>query len=53
MGAARTLLVMARWLVSGRCKSRLAAELGPIRAAAAFGLVPYQLACRSDLASWR
>jgi uncharacterized protein len=34
MGAARTLVVMARWPVSGRCKRRLAAELGPVRAAA-------------------
>lgn len=34
MGAWRTLVVMARWPVSGRCKSRLAAELGPARAAA-------------------
>ncbi len=33
MGPARTLVVMARWPVSGRCKSRLAAELGPGRAA--------------------
>jgi rSAM/selenodomain-associated transferase 1 len=33
-GCARTLVVMARWPVSGRCKSRLAAELGPARAAA-------------------
>ena len=33
MGAVRTLVVMARWPASGRCKSRLAAELGPGRAA--------------------
>lgn len=32
--AARSLVVMARWPVSGRCKSRLAQELGPERAAA-------------------
>ena len=37
MGARRTLVVMARWPVSGRCKSRLAAELGPARAAAIQG----------------
>jgi rSAM/selenodomain-associated transferase 1 len=34
MAAARTLVVMARWPVRGRCKSRLAAELGAARAAA-------------------
>jgi hypothetical protein len=34
MGAARALVVMARWPVRGRCKSRLAAELGADRAAA-------------------
>ncbi len=34
MGVARTLVVMARWPARGRCKSRLAAELGSARAAA-------------------
>jgi uncharacterized protein len=34
MGVARTLVVMARWPARGRCKSRLAAELGAGRAAA-------------------
>lgn len=37
MGARRTLVVMARWPASGRCKSRLAAELGAGRAAAIQG----------------
>ncbi len=37
MGARRTLVVMARWPAPGRCKSRLAAELGPVRAAAIQG----------------
>ena len=53
MGARRTLVVMARWPVSGRCKSRLAAELGPVRAAAIQGwLTAHTLAVARALRRW-